>query len=122
MAYGRSSRILGSRPLRYLRLRSALARTTAIFSVLNVVFLKSLPYRDPGRIVLIWGATKDNQRNQVSFTDSIDFRAQNHVFEDTASFGNWDPVLTGSGEPEHIPALLVTDGYFKVMDARPLLG
>jgi len=105
-----------------LTLALGIGANTAIFSVLNVVFLKSLPYRDPGRIVLIWGATKDNQRNQVSFTDSIDFRAQNHVFEDTASFGNWDPVLTGSGEPEHIPALLVTDGYFKVMDARPLLG
>ena len=86
-----------------LTLALGIGANTAIFSVLNVVFLKSLPYRDPGRIVLIWGATKDNQRNQVSFTDSIDFRAQNHVFEDTASFGNWDPVLTGSGEPEHIP-------------------
>jgi len=105
-----------------LTLALGIGANTAIFSVLNAVFLKSLPYHDPERLVLIWGADKDSQRNQVSFSDSIDFRAQNHVFEDVASFGNWDPVLTGSGEPEHIPALLVTDGYFKVMDARPLLG
>jgi putative ABC transport system permease protein len=105
-----------------LTLALGIGANAAIFSVLNAVFLKSLPYHNPDRIVLIWGATQDSQRNQVSFPDSIDFRAQNHVFEDLANFGNWDPVLTGSGEPEHIPALLVTDGYFKVMDARPLLG
>ncbi len=52
---------------------------TAIFSVINALLLKSLPYHDSERIVLAWGDThaQGNHRNQVSATDVADWRAQN---------------------------------------------
>ncbi|HTG18113.1 MAG TPA: hypothetical protein VK747_22900, partial [Blastocatellia bacterium] len=59
---------------------------TVIFSVINTVLLKSLPYADPDGIVLVWGDTPNegSHRNQVSATDVHDWRNQNSVFEDVA--------------------------------------
>ncbi len=97
---------------------------TAIFSVVNALLLKSLPYNDPERIVLAWGDTpvQDNHRNQVSATDVADWRTQNSVFEEVATYSDWRPIFSTGGEPERIQAMQVGDGYFKVMKTEPLLG
>jgi putative ABC transport system permease protein len=97
---------------------------TAIFSVVNAILLKSLPYNDPGRIVLVWGTVPADgkDRSQVSATDVADWRNQNTVFEEVTTYGNFRPVMTGGGEPERVPGMQVGDGYFKVMKAEPILG
>jgi putative ABC transport system permease protein len=98
---------------------------TVVFSVVNAVLLKSLPYQDPQSIVLVWGdiRTLDDHRNQVSATDVADWRAENHVFEDVTTYGDWRPLLSeGAGDPERLPAAQVGDGFFKVMRGQPLLG
>src|SRR5438067_4748913 len=107
-----------------ISLALGIGANTAIFSVVNAVLLKTLPYNDPGRIVMVWGdePAKGNHRGQVSFTDVDDWRKRNHVFETVAAFTSWRPSLAGAGEPERIPAALVSDGFFDVMKARPLLG
>lgn len=107
-----------------LTLALGIGANTAIFSVIDAVLLKSLPYPDPGRIVLVWGFEKveNNQRSQVSATDVMDWRRQNDVFEDVATYGSWYPTLTGHGEPRRVPAMLVGDGYFGILRAKPLLG
>jgi putative ABC transport system permease protein len=107
-----------------LTLALGIGANTAIFSVLDAVLLKSLPYPDPQKLVLVWGVdTSDHSdRDQVSATDVMDWRKQNNVFEDIATYGNWTPALTGHGEARRVPAMLVGDGYFKIMQARPFLG
>src|SRR5579863_2128705 len=97
---------------------------TAIFSALDAVLLKSLPYPDSSRIVLVWGVeTKDHSdRSQVSATDVTDWRKQNSVFEDIATYGNWSPTLTGHGEARRVPGIVVGDGYFNIMRPKPILG
>jgi putative ABC transport system permease protein len=97
---------------------------TAVFSVVNAVLLKSLPYHEPQSIVLVWGEDKaaGNSRGQVSATDVADWRARNHVFEEVTAFGSVRPSMTGSGEPQRVPGEQVGDGYFTVMQAKPLLG
>jgi predicted permease len=98
---------------------------TTVFSVINAVLLKSLPYKDPGSLVLVWGDSNgDNLRkhNQVSATDVADFRAQSSVFEDIATYSGWYPIMSGDNEAERIPAIQVGDGFFKVMKGTPLLG
>ncbi|MEY2483703.1 MAG: putative transport system permease protein [Verrucomicrobiota bacterium] len=97
---------------------------TAVFSVVNAVLLKSLPYRNPESIVLVWGEDKaaGNSRGQVSATDVADWRTRNHVFEEITTFGSVRPSMTGAGEPQRVPGAQVGDGYFTVMDAKPLLG
>jgi putative ABC transport system permease protein len=97
---------------------------TAVFSVVNAVLLKALPYHEPESIVLVWGEDKaaGSSRGQVSATDVADWRTRNHVFEEITPFGSVRPSLTGSGEPQRVPGAQVGDGYFAVMHAQPLLG
>ncbi len=97
---------------------------TAIFSVVNAILLKSLPYSDPDRIVLVWGdvPAEGNHRSQVSATDVDDWRHQNSVFEDVTTYGNWSATFLGDGEPERIPGIQVGDGFFQIIKGRPLLG
>ncbi|MFL6568847.1 MAG: ABC transporter permease [Chthoniobacterales bacterium] len=107
-----------------LSLALGIGANTAVFSVVNAVLLKSLPYHEPDRLVLVWGEDKsqDLHRNQVSATDVADWRARNHVFEEIATYSDYRPVLTGAGEPERISGAQVGDGFFDVMGARPMLG
>jgi len=107
-----------------ISLALGISANTVIFSVINTVLLKSLPYTDPDRIILVWGDTpsEKNHRNQVSATDVADWRQQNSVFEDVATYTTWRPIFSGEGEAERVPAMQVGDGYFQVMKGEPLLG
>jgi putative ABC transport system permease protein len=108
-----------------LSLALGIGANTVVFSVVNAVLLKSLPYNEPGSIVLVWGDihTMGTHRDQVSATDVADWRAQNHVFEDVTTYGDLRPLLSeGAGDPERLPAAQVGDGFFKVMRGTPLLG
>jgi putative ABC transport system permease protein len=101
-----------------------ISANTVIFSVVNAVLLKSLPFHDPERIVLVWGnvPAEDKDRSQVSATDVDDWRRQNSVFEDVTTYANWSATLLGDGESERIPGIQVGDGYFSIMQTTPLLG
>ena len=101
-----------------------ISANTVIFSVINSILLKSLPFHDPDRIALVWGnaPAEGKDRTQVSATDVADWRQQNSVFEDVTTYGNWSATLLGEGESERIPGIQVGDGYFSIMKATPLLG
>src|SRR6185295_20147386 len=75
-------------------------------------------------IVLVWGEIpkEGSNRNQVSATDVSDWRNQNSVFDEVATYSSWAPILSGAGEPERVPAMQVGDGYFKIMKGEPVLG
>jgi putative ABC transport system permease protein len=107
-----------------ISLALGIGANTAVFSVVNAVLLKTLPYREPQSIVLVWGEDKagGSSRGQMSATDVADYRARNHVFEEIATYSDYRPVFSGNGEPERIPGAQVGDGFFTVMHAQPLLG
>jgi putative ABC transport system permease protein len=109
-----------------LSIAIGIGANTTVFSVINAVLLKSVPYQDPGTLALVWGDSKEDsnlrKHSQVSATDIADYRAQNGVFEDVATYTGWNPILSGAGEAERIPAIQVGDGYFKIMKGTPILG
>src|SRR5215213_3250802 len=107
-----------------LSLALGIGANTAVFSVVNTVLLRSLPYHEPERLVLVWGEDKAQglHRQQVSATDIADVRGRNHVFAEISTYTDFRPVLTGAGEPERVFGAQVGDGFFDVMGTKPLLG
>ena len=107
-----------------ISLALGIGANTAIFSVVNTILLSELPYNDPKSLVLLWGddLAEAEKRSQVSFTDVEDWRKQNNVFEEIVAYTDWRPILSGAGEAERVPAMQVSDGYFRVMKAEPILG
>ncbi|MDQ3137626.1 MAG: ABC transporter permease, partial [Gemmatimonadota bacterium] len=97
---------------------------TAIFTVINAVLVRPLPYPEPDRLVMVWEANRDRQgdRNVVSPANYLDWRAQNTVFESTAAVYHTRMNLTGRGEPLEVPVELATAGLFRLLGMRPLLG
>jgi putative ABC transport system permease protein len=97
---------------------------TAIFSLVNAVLLKPPPFREPERLMMVW----ENQPglgvngDQVQPATYVDWKTQNHVFEDMAAL-SWQTFnITGDGEPEKVPSYGVTANFFPMLGAQPALG
>jgi predicted permease len=96
---------------------------TAIFSVVNAVLLRPLPYGDPGRLTQLW-ETSAKKRNELpaSYPNFADWRDRNHVFEQVVAYSDWTFNLTSIGEPERIPSAIVSPAFFSVLGIKPLRG
>src|SRR4051812_17483777 len=107
-----------------ISLALGIGANTAVFSVVNAVLLKALPYQDPQSIVLVWSDDKaqGSHRGPVSATDVGDYRARNHGFAEMSTYSDFRPVLTGAGEPERIFGAQVGDGCSDVMQVKPRRG
>jgi putative ABC transport system permease protein len=106
-----------------LALALGIGANTAIFSVVNTVLLKPLPYRDPQRLVLVWTRfLPDLPQNWVSGPEVVDFRERSKSFESLAVL-NWPTFsLTGTGEPEQIQAGQSSASLFPMLGIAPIHG
>src|SRR5688572_24513178 len=107
-----------------LTLVLGIGANTAIFSVVNAVLLRPLPYRDPGRLMQLWEGSVKTGRNEIpaSYPNFADWRDRNHVFEQVAAYADWSFNLTGIGEPERIRSSIVSPAIFSVLGIQPLRG
>jgi predicted permease len=106
-----------------LTLALGIGTTTAIFSVVNAVLLRPLPYKDPGRLVEV----HEKYQGQVTGTapaDYLDWQQQNHVFEKMAIAGSnsEELYLAGEGQPEELQGRRVSASFFPVLGIQPILG
>jgi putative ABC transport system permease protein len=106
-----------------LTLILGIGANTAIFSVVNAILLRPLPFKYPDRLVRIWGNNVEKGRNQapISPADFADWRAQNQVFEDIAAYSNWNPNRA-DGETERMAGLRISASLFSVLGVEPALG
>jgi putative ABC transport system permease protein len=97
---------------------------TAVFSVVNTVLLRPLPYKEADRLVTVWGKNleKGYDFDLVSPPDFADWRAQNRVFEEMAASDDAMYTLTGTGEPTSITAYKFSAGFFHVLGVPPIIG
>lgn len=107
-----------------LALAIGIGANTAIFSVVNAILLRPLPYKNFERISMIW---MDNPKLAVaedwhSFPNYLDYKEQNQVYEDMAAFNNRSFNLTGAGDPVRILGLWSTASLFTVLGVQPVLG
>jgi predicted permease len=105
-----------------LTLALSIGANSAIFSVIQGVLLKPLPYPEAQRLVRIFMTGETFPKFPLNPFDFRDFRARNHSFESMAIFTRGDVQLSGSGEPERLYGFGVTAGYFHVLGLKPALG
>src|SRR5579872_5495727 len=96
---------------------------TAIFSVVNAVFLKPLPFRDADRLVAVMEVAPRTHRSNVANPQNVgDWQTRNHSFEKIGAYIESDFNLTGPEGPEHVLGSYVTQDYFPVLGVSPMLG
>jgi predicted permease len=99
-----------------------LGANAAIFSLVNAVLLKPLPYPDPERIVSVREKRPDGGRNPISTLNFLDWERQNRSFQFISAFTGGTVTLTGSGSPEQLIVHRVSASYFKVLGVEATLG
>jgi putative ABC transport system permease protein len=107
-----------------LALALGIGANTAIFTVVNAVLLRPLPYNDPARLMTVWeDASKIGfPHNTPSPANFIDWRDQNQLFEGMAALHRQTFNLTGDGEPERIDGRRVSTNLFALLGVDPQLG
>jgi predicted permease len=105
-----------------LTLALGIGANTAIFSVVNGVLLQPLPYKDPGRLVVVGESTPQFDMMSLSYPNFVDWRQQSRSFESIAAFNWQDYNLTGTGDPEHLSGKRVSASFFSVFGILPVLG
>ena len=124
LRYG--ARMLAKQPgftlIAVVTLALGIGANTAIFSVVNAVVLRALPFQEPERIVRLYGVFSQGNRASTSPPDFLDYRAQNRSFEEFAALRNGSYNLTGGAEPERILGAEVTANFFAALGVTPLRG
>src|SRR2546426_2621626 len=107
-----------------ITLALGIGANTAIFTVVNAVLLRPLPYQDPGRLTMVFGTdAKRNVTNDVvSYSTYLDSKAQNHSFAGMEAWAGWSFNLSTGDQPEQVFALRITPGLFSLLGVKPALG
>ena len=97
---------------------------TEIFSVVNAVLLRPLPYQEPSRLVAVWetNLTKPGSKGSMSYPNFFDLRAQSSSFDRVASYYTNDVALTGLAAPVNVRSAVISAEMFDLLGAKPLLG
>ena len=95
---------------------------TAIFSVVNGVLLKPLPYREPEQLIRVFERSQTQPRFPMAQGNFQDYREQNAVLSGLALYTRHDMELSQGDKPERLAALGVTAGFFELLGVQPLLG
>jgi putative ABC transport system permease protein len=101
-----------------ITLALGIGANTAIFSIVNGVLLRPLPYSDPQRVVTVL----QEGQSPLSPANFLDLRAQSTSFESMAAAEAWGGGLTGGDKPEEIAGLRMGDGLFQLLGVQPMLG
>ncbi|HEX2095287.1 MAG TPA: ABC transporter permease [Longimicrobiaceae bacterium] len=107
-----------------MTLALGIGATTAIFSLVDTVLLRPLPYRDADRIVTLWqrNLVTGDAKVEVSPANFMDWRDRSRSFSRMAAIEPYGLDLTGLGEPVGLRTALVTEGYFEILGVGALLG
>jgi putative ABC transport system permease protein len=107
-----------------LTLALGIGVNTALFSVVNAVLLRPLPYAEPERLVQLYEANAQQGYERFSFSlaNFVDHRDQQSGFEQMAAYRRWNANLTGAGEPERVQVAVVSASFLPLLRVQPLLG
>jgi putative ABC transport system permease protein len=107
-----------------IALALGIGANTAIFSVVNAVLLRPLPFANPEQLMNVWetDATRGYVRGSASYPNFVDWRDQNHVFERMASYHDNDFIMTGRGDSTRLRGGVVNADLFPLLGVAPVIG
>jgi predicted permease len=108
-----------------LALVLGIGANTAIFSVVNAVLLRPMPFQDPDRLVVVWETSPRTKKNNVANPQNFaDWQARNRSFEAMAGYVPFQlsMSITGEGAPEEVPGNYITREFFPILGVQPAIG
>ena len=105
-----------------LTLALGIGANTAIFSAVDAVLLRPLPYPQSDRLVDLSAGNAEPVRFAISYPDLLDFRSLTHDFTGVAGYSSQRYNLTGAGDPREVQAAFVTADLFDVLGVHPIIG
>jgi putative ABC transport system permease protein len=114
----------GFTSLALLTLALGIGANTAVFSVVNAVLLRPLPFERPQEIVAVWEQRprENSFRGGISALDFVDWRRMSQSFSNIALYDSSQFNLTGAGDPERIPGARVSPGFLEALGVHPQMG
>ena len=95
---------------------------TLMFSLVNAVLIRDLPFTQPDRLVWMYNLRTERDRAPLSIADYEDYRQQASTLTGLSPFINWTANLTGVGSPERLEGTRVAGNFFDLLGVRPLTG
>ena len=105
-----------------LTLALGIGANTAIFSVVNAVIIRPLPYDNPRNLVWMFCQRTDRARAPFSIPDFEDYQSQSRALQSAAAFNTWGANLTGKGVPKRIQGIKVSGNFLELLGVKPALG
>jgi len=116
---------MGFTAVAVLTLALGMGATTTIFSVVNSVLLRPLPYQNSHRLLRVQethAANPESEGTRVTYATFLDLRREARTIENVAAYREWVFNITGGSEPAQIPGALVTGNFFAALGSTPKLG
>lgn len=105
-----------------LTLAIGIGANTALFSVIDSLLLRPLPYPDADRIVILWARQPDGGLTNVSPADFLDYREQNRVFEHIGALSQAEFNVTIAGAADRLTGFRISPGFLESLGIQPVLG
>jgi putative ABC transport system permease protein len=105
-----------------LALTLGIGANTAIFSIVDGLLLKPLPFPQSDRLFRLYEHSPQSPKTPVSYPNYLDWRQQNQTFEDMSIFRGWASNITGAQGPERVQGAMVSASFLQVLKAEPMLG
>ena len=107
-----------------IALALGIGANTAIFSVVNAVLLRPLPFASSEQLMNVWetDSVRGSTRGSASYPNFVDWREQNHVFEHISTYHNSDFIMTGRGESTRLQGAVVNADLFPLLGVTPVIG
>jgi len=105
-----------------ITLALGIGANTAIFSVVNAVLLRSLPYRNAKQLIVLSSTTSSGDRDGLSVPEAQDYQTRMHSLEDLAAFQSQSVNVTGGERPDRVRGAFVSANFFKVFNLTPIIG
>src|SRR5437773_2910883 len=107
-----------------IALALGIGANTAIFSVVNAVLLRPLPFPNSEQLMTVWETdhSRGQERGSYSYPNFADLRSQNQVFERIASYHGSDFIMTGRGEPARLEGAVVSADLLPLLAVAPMIG